>query len=282
MPSVPRFAPGVTPRVRQVTTSDYRNPAQLPAGGVLVVGGGASAVQIAEELALAGRAVTLAAGRHTRALRRYRGRDIWWWMDRAGMLEDPAEAQADLARARTQPSPQLVGGTPARDLDLGTLRALGVRILGRMRGAAGRLAQFAEDLPEQVAGAQKPLESMLARIDAVADRMGAPREAWPAPLQGFAPGPARLDLVAEGIGSVVWATGHCRDNTWLRVPGLLDAAGEIRHRGGVTPAPGLYVLGLRFLRRRSSSFIGGVGADATAIAFEAAGHLAQSAFRDAA
>jgi putative flavoprotein involved in K+ transport len=275
----------VSPTIRQLTPSGYRNPAALPPGGVLVVGSGASALQIAEELLAAGREVLLSVGRHTRVPRRYRGRDIWWWMDRAGMLDDRAEDQSDIVRARAQPSPQLIGAAPPRDLDLGTLRAMGVRVLGRMRGAAGRLAQFGDDLAEQVANAQKPMESMLARIDPVADALGAPREAWPTALTGFGASPARLDLRSEGIGSIVWATGHRRDNAWLRLPGLLDAAGEVRHRGGVTPAPGLYLLGLRFLRRRSSSFIGGVGADATALAAQAAGHLAQSAFtprRDAA
>ncbi|WP_372620634.1 NAD(P)-binding domain-containing protein [Falsiroseomonas sp.] len=273
-PAIPRFASAVAPAIHQTTPSAYRNPASLPEGGVLVVGAAASALQIAEELRAAGREVVLAAGRHTRAPRRYRGRDIWWWLDRAGMLEDSAEREPDIARARAQPSFQLVGGTPARDLDLGTLRAMGVRVVGRMRGAAGRLAQFAEDLEQNVAGAQRPLESMLARIDPIADALGAPREDWPAPLDGFGPGPARLDLKAEGIRSIVWATGYRRDNAWLRVPGLLDAAGEVRHRGGVTPAPGLYLLGLHFLRRRGSNLIGGVGADAAALAIEAAGHLA--------
>lgn len=276
VPAVPRFAAAVPPAIRQLSPSEYRNPGALPAGGVLVVGAGASALQIAEELRGAGREVILSVGRHTRAPRSYRGRDIWWWMDRAGMLSDRAEDQADIARARAQPSMQLVGGTPRRDLDLGTLKGMGVRIVGRTRGAAGRLLQLCDDLAETVAGAQKPLESMLSRIDRVADAMGAPREAWPAPLQGFGPGPARLDLVAESIRSIVWATGYRRDNAWLRVPGLLDATGEVRHRGGVTAAPGLYLLGLRFLRHRASNFIGGVGADAGALAAEAAGHLHQT------
>jgi putative flavoprotein involved in K+ transport len=280
LPAVPRFAAGLPPTIRQVTPSSYRNPDSLPDGGVLVVGAGASALQIAEELAAAGRKVILSAGRHTRVPRRYRGRDIWWWMHQAGVPEDRAEDQADLARARAQPSLQLVGSTPPRDIDLGTLREMGVRVVGRMRGASGRLLQFCDDLAETVAGAQKPLHGVLARIDPVANALGAPREAWPVPLDGFGPGPERLDLVTERIRGVVWATGYRRDHTWLRIPGLLDEAGETRHRGGVTPAPGLYLLGLRFLRRRSSSFIGGVGADATAIAQQAAGHLAQHAFTD--
>lgn len=275
VPAVPRCAASLPRGIVQTTPSAYRNPASLPDGRVLVVGAGASALQIAEELRAAGREVTLSVGRHTRTPRRYRGRDIWWWLHRAGMLEDRAQDEADLARARAQPSFQLVGGVPPRDLDLGTLRDAGVRVVGRVRGGAGRLLQLGEDLAESVAGAQRPLESMLARIDRVADAMGAPREAWPAPLAGFGAGPLRLDLVAEGIRGIVWATGYRRETSWLRVPGLLDAAGEVRHRGGVTPAPGLFLLGLGFLRRRGSNLIGGVGADAAAIATEVAGHLAE-------
>ncbi len=283
IPSVPRFAAGIAPGIRQLAPPQYRNPAALPEGGVLVVGAGASAVQIAEELRDAGREVALSVGRHTRAPRAYRGQDIWRWMDRTGMLEDRAEDQPDLARARSQPSLQLVGGNPPRTLDLGTLRAKGVRIVGRVRGAAGRLIQLGDDLPACVTGAEKPMQSLLARIDPLADSLGAPREAWPEPLTGRGPGPVRLDLGAERIRSIIWATGYRRNTAWLRLPGLLDAEGEVRHRGGITPAPGLYLLGLRFLRRRSSNFLGGVGADAIALAAEAAGHLAQRfAGRDAA
>lgn len=276
VPAVPRCAAAMPRAIVQITPSSYRNPASLPEGRVLVVGAGASALQIADELRAAGREVTLSVGRHTRAPRRYRGQDIWWWLHRAGVLEDRAEDETDLARARAQPSFQLVGGAPPRDLDLGTLRDAGVRVVGRTRGAAGRLLQLGEDLAESVAGAQRPLESMIARIDRVADALGAPREAWPAPLAGFGAGPPRLDLVAEGIRGIVWATGYRRATAWLRVPGLTDAAGEVRHRGGVTPAPGLFVLGLSFLRRRGSNLIGGVGADAAAIATEVAGHLAEN------
>jgi putative flavoprotein involved in K+ transport len=281
-PAVPPFAAALAPSIHQLTASSYRNPSSLPAGGVLVVGAAASAVQIAEELRLAGREVVLSAGRHTRAPRSYRGRDIWWWMHHVGMLEDRAEDQANIARARAQPSLQLTGALPRHDIDLGTLRDAGVRILGRTLGAHGRVLRFADDLAANIAGAQKPLESMLARIDRTADAMGIPSEHWPAPLDGFGASPERLDLAAEGIRSVVWATGYRRDYGWLHLPGLLDADGEPRHRGGITPAPGLYLLGLRFLRRRSSNFLGGVGADAVAIAAEAARHLRHAERREAA
>jgi putative flavoprotein involved in K+ transport len=281
-PALPPFAAALSPAIHQLPASAYRNPGSLPPGGVLVVGAAASALQIAEELRVAGREVTLAAGRHTRAPRSYRGRDIFWWMHHAGLLEDRAEDQRDLARAAAQPSLQLVGGLPRRDLDLGVLRAMGVRVLGRATGAEGTRMSFADDLAVTTAGAQKPMESMLARIDVAADALGAPQQGWPAPPAGFDPTPPVLDLVAEGIGTVVWATGYRRDNAWLRVPGLLDEAGEVRHRGGVAAVPGLFLLGLRFMRRRSSNFLGGVGIDATAIAGEVARHLSHNPGRVAA
>ncbi len=272
-PAVPAFAARLAPRLHQTTPARYRNPASLPAGGVLVVGAAASALQIAEELRAAGREVVLAAGRHTRAPRRYRGQDIWWWMDRAGVLADRAAAERDIERARAQPSFQLVGGVPARDLDLGALRAMGVRIVGRLRGAEGETVALGEDLTESVAGAERPMRSLLARIDARAGRLGATAEPWPRGLAGFGPGPARLDLKAERIASVIWATGYRCDMPWLQVAGLRDARGRIRHEGGVTPVPGLFLLGLSFMRRRGSAFLAGIGADAAEIAALAGGHL---------
>ncbi|MGG5819960.1 NAD(P)-binding domain-containing protein [Falsiroseomonas sp. HW251] len=281
-PAVPDFAATLSPAIHQLPASAYRNPAALPPGGVLVVGAAASAVQIAEELSVAGREVAIAVGRHTRAPRSYRGRDIFWWMHHVGLLEDRAEDQRDLRRAASQPSLQLVGGLPRRDLDLGALRDRGVRVLGRATGAEGTRMRFADDLALSTAGAQRPMESMLARIDVAADALGAPQQGWPAAPGDFAPTPPELDLAGERVGSVVWATGYRRDNGWLGAAGLLDDSGEIRHRLGIGALPGLFVLGLRFMRRRSSSFIGGVGIDAAVIAGELARHLSHQPSRAAA
>lgn len=271
LPFIPAMAAGLPKAVRQVTPSSYRNPGLLPPGGVLVVGASASGVQLAEEIHRSGRPVTLAVGRHTRLPRRWRGRDILDWMDRAGVLEERAEDVRDLAVARAQPSLQLVGRET--DLDLGTLRSLGVRVVGRVDGVLGARVMLRDDLPQTTASAQRTLDRLLARIGPVADAEGAPGEAPPAPLVPFAPTPPAIDLAAEGIRTVLWATGFRRDYAWLRVP-VLDAEGEIRHRGGITPAPGLYVLGLRFLRRRNSNFLDGVGADAEALAAHLHAHLA--------
>jgi putative flavoprotein involved in K+ transport len=272
-PHVPAMAGSLPASIHQVTPSAYRHPGLLPEGGVLVVGASASGVQLAEEIHRSGRPVSLAAGRHTRLPRTYRGRDIMAWMERVGVLDQTAEEVRDLAEARRQPSLQLAG-RPLRDnLDLGVLQALGVRLLGRAGGIDGTVLHLVDDLAETMAAAHRRLERLLARIDLAAGAEGAPAEAWPAAIGLAAPASARLDLAAEGIRTVVWATGFRRDYGWLQVP-VLDAEGEIIHRGGVTPAPGLYALGLRFLRRRRSNFLDGVGGDAEELAWHILAQLA--------
>jgi putative flavoprotein involved in K+ transport len=269
--SVPGWARTLPDRIRQVVPESYRRPAELPAGGVLVVGASATGAQLAEELHLSGRPVTLAVGSHVRLPRRYRGRDIMEWMDAAGLLDERAEAVPDLAAARRQPSLQLVG-RPRGALDLGHLAGLGVAITGRALGVQGERLTLATDLAAQIAAAERRRRRVLARIDThiAAAGIAAPEEpgAWEPPALSGRPRTG-LDLRAAGIATVVWATGFRRDYSWLGVP-VLDAAGELVHDRGVTPAPGLYALGLRFLRRRSSSFIDGVGRDAEELAAEVA------------
>lgn len=264
VPLVPTMARALPADIVQTTPAAYRNPTCLPEGGVLIVGASASGVQLAEEIQRSGRPVSLAVGSHTRLPRRYRGRDILDWMERIGVLTETAEQMRDIGRARSQPSLQLIGSPDHRSLDLPILQRIGVRLLGRAIGFEGTTLHLADDLQTTAAAAQATLERMLARIDPVADAEGAPRQDWPVPFVP-APSPAFLDLRAEGVRSVLWATGFARDYRWLEVP-VLDAMGEIRHRGGVTPRPGLYALGLRFMRTRRSSFLDGVGADAEALA----------------
>jgi putative flavoprotein involved in K+ transport len=273
-PAIPGLAHALPADIRQVTPSDYRNPGALPAGGVLVVGASATGVQLAEEIQHAGRQVHLSVGRHTRLPRRYRGRDIWCWLERTGLLDERTTEISDLARARRQPSFQLVGRPDGGTVDLGTLQAAGVRLLGRATGFAGGVLHLQDDLEETVEGAQRALERLLARIDEVADQAGAPRELGVAHRIRVGTAPTSLDLDAAGIRSVVWATGFRRDYGWLQVP-VLGADGEILHQGGVTPAPGLFALGLRFMRRRRSSFIDGVGQDAQELTEAILDHLTQ-------
>jgi len=198
-----------------------------------------------------------------------------WWLDRAGFLSDRVEDLPDSDAARSQPSFQLVGSPNARTIDLGTLQAQGVRLVGRVCDIAGEAVRFAEDLHDSVDAAERKLTRVLARIDRFVVDAGLSAETAPpealAPVR-VEPAASRLDLRGEGIATVVWATGYGRHYPWLQVP-VIDAAGEIAHRGGITAQPGLVVLGLRLLRRRNSSFIDGVGRDAEELSLHLIEHL---------
>lgn len=268
LPAVPGMAGRLAPSLLQLTTATYGRPSDLPDGRVLVVGASASGVQIAEELHTSGRDVVLAAGRHTRLPRTYRGMDIMWWLHTLGALDRSVDDVADQAAARREPSLQLVG-RPARDsLDLPVLQQRGVVLTGRLLSLDGTGAVFADDLTASTAAADDRLGRTLDGIDAYVAQNGLSGEVLdaerPAPFRPAA-GPTRLDLADAGISTVVWATGYRRSYPWLHVP-VLDEHGEIRQRAGITPAPGVYTVGQRFQTRRSSTFIDGVGHDAAVVA----------------
>jgi putative flavoprotein involved in K+ transport len=273
-PCIPDVAQQLSPYFNQLHAALYRSPQALPAGGVLIVGASASGLQIAEELHQAGRHVTLSSGRHTRLPRHYRGRDIMWWLDRLGILDDRRADVPDLGDAHRQPSLQLVGRR-APSLDLALLRKAGVRVMGRAVTASRTSIDFANDLAATTAAAEQKLVRMLERIDRGIDlrgmRAGAPEPHEPVLLDAPA---SRIDLAASGVRTVIWATGYRPRYPWLAVP-VLDRHGDIVEDGGITAAPGLYVLGLRWLRRRSSSFITGTGRDACELAREIASFVGQ-------
>jgi putative flavoprotein involved in K+ transport len=269
-PRLPSFACELPGALEQVTPTTYRNPAALPAGGVLVVGASASGVQLADELRRAGREVVIAVGRHNRLPRRYRGRDVFHWLDRQGVLDRTLDEMPDAEEARREPSLQLAGGDPAETLDLARLAARGVRLAGRLTGIAGWRAGFAGDLPLTTRAADLRLRRLLDRIDRHIAAHGLDRRLPPAePVAPVAAGagPAEIDLRAAGIRTVVWATGYRPSYPWLHAP-VFDRGGGIVHLRGRTAVPGLYVLGLHFLIRRRSNFLGGVGLDAAELARE--------------
>ena len=166
VPHVPALRDGVPAGITSLTPADYRNPGQLPDGGVLVVGASASGVQIAEELYRSGRPVTLAVGEHVRLPRTYRGKDILWWMDASGLLDERYDEIADLPRARRLPSMQLVGSPDRRTVDLNALRRLGVRLVGRLAGIRDGVAQFSGSLANMAALADLKLGRLLDTFDA--------------------------------------------------------------------------------------------------------------------
>ena len=268
VPYVPEIARNLDSEVNQITSTQYRNPGLLPPGGVLVVGAGASGSQIAEELANAGRSVTLSVSRHRRLPRRYRDKDILWWVDRMGIFREPADPRME----RGFPAPQLVGSDERRSLDLNTLQACGVKLAGRVTSIDGQLVGFGSNLEQTVSQSDEEMRAFLSRVDSYAEahHLGG-RATEPEPIRLSLP-PTRIDLGKEGVRTVIWATGYRRAYPWLHL-NLLDDRGELRHTGGVTEEPGVYVIGLRRQRRYHSNFIDGVGDDAAYLADHLSNHL---------
>jgi putative flavoprotein involved in K+ transport len=228
----PASAGRLAPDLTQITPSGYRNPHLLPAGGVLVVGASASGIQLADELHRAGRRVVLAVGRHNRLPRRYRDRDIMWWLAHTGALDRNLDELPPDHPARREPSVQLVGGT--RRLDLAVLQQSGVQLTGRLAGIDGQVVGFAGDLQATVADADARLRRLLDRLDLCADTMPVPPPpAEPVPSVLPQPAPHRLDLARAGISTVVWATGYRPSYPWLRVPVLDEHGGSAT--GGASP-----------------------------------------------
>lgn len=273
--TLPRVAERLPAEVHALSADQYKRPDRLPDGGVLVVGASATGVQLAREIHASGRAVTLAVGEHVRLPRLYRGRDIHAWMDTAGLLEQRIEDEADPGRARGLPSPQLAGTPERTTLDLNTLRAAGVEVVGRLVGVRGTTAQFSGSLRNVCALADLKMNRLLDGIDALVQARGL--GASVGPVERFAPTlPAvapRLSLtLGREVRTVLWATGHRPALDWLQVP-VLDASGALRHDRGVVDAPRLYVLGLPFMRRRQSSFLCGSEDDVRALSDHLAAEL---------
>ena len=263
-PILPAVRHALPSSIVQVHASGYRNPAQLPAGAVLVVGSGASGCQIVEDLLAAGRTVYLAVGRHRRYPRRYRGRDMFWWMDRIGALDQTIEERPE---ARERPNPLVTGVGGGHDIDLRDYAAAGVTLLGRLLDVTGSRLHLADDLAAVLAAGDESVGVFTRAVDAFIARSGlaAPAEPVGSPRSGPPSSIRELDLAAAGIAAVVWATGFRRDFGWIDAP-VLDDKGEPIHRRGVTTCAGLYFLGLPWLHKLKSSVLCGVGDDAAHLA----------------
>jgi putative flavoprotein involved in K+ transport len=274
--SVPALAKDIPSSIQCFTPFTYHNPAALPAGGVLVVGASATGVQLADEIARSGRPVTLSVGEHVRLPRTYRGRDVLWWMDASGVWNQRYTEVDDLMRVRRLPSPQLIGTKERVTLDLNALSGAGAQLVGRLAAVRDGQALFSGGLRNQFALADLKMNRLLATFDEWARNHGRDRDVGP--VERFEPtrvpesSPLMLNLRANTIRSIVWATGFRPDYSWLQVP-VIDEKGHLRHDGGVVDAPGLYALGLPFLRQRKSTFITGAEDDARAIVEHLAGYL---------
>ena len=278
IPDLPPHAADVPHGVRSMPASAYRNPDELEHGGVLIAGASATGIQLADEIHRSGRPVTLAVGGHVRVPRTYRGMDIMWWLDATGVLDESFQDVDDVTRVRSLPSFQLVGSPERATIDLNAVQALGVRIVGRLAGVRDGRAQLSGSLRNQCTLADLKQSRLLDAIDAWATEHGLDGEVEEPSRPGCTvveDDPPLLLPLGGDIKTVIWATGYRPDLAYLEVP-VLDLKGRIRHDGGVTPSPGLYVMGLPFLRRRKSTLIDGAADDARDLADHLVSHLAHA------
>jgi putative flavoprotein involved in K+ transport len=275
-PSVPAWSGDIPLHIHTVTAHQYRCPEQLPDGGVLVVGASATGLQLAQEVHRSGRPVTIAVGEHVRLPRVYRGKDIQWWMHAAGILDEGLEEIDSIARARGLPSPQLVGSREHPILDLNTMTAQGINLVGRFMGVHNGSAQFSGSLRNVCSLADLKMGRLLKAIDEWAMEEGGAQvfeaaDQFERTVVEETP-QLNIDFDSGKISTILWATGYKPDYSWLDLP-VLDRKGRLRHDGGVVEAPGLYTIGLPFMRRRKSSFIHGTEDDARHITQHLADYL---------
>ena len=274
--NVPTLATAVPTSIDMVTPMTYRSPECLEQRGVLVVGASATGIQLADEIHRSGRPVIIAVGEHVELPRTYRGHDIFWWMDAAGVLDERHDEVDDLVRARHVPSPQLIGTPDHRSIDLNTLARLGVKVVGRLGSIHDGVAQFSGGLANTCRLADLKMNRLLQRFDDWAhgkdtDVVEPPHRFDPTSVP--TPPTVEIDLHRYDIGTIVWATGFRPDYSWLDVP-VLDRKGRIRHHGGIVrDAPGMYVLGENLLRTRRSSYIAGADQDTCELANHLHGYL---------
>lgn len=272
--SIPAIASMLPDSIESINPLQYKNPDQLHPGGVLVVGGSATGLQLAEEIQASGRQVTLSVGEHVRMPRLYRGRDIQWWLDKAGYLDQHIDSEDEPARARRLPSPQLIGTAEKRTLDINELQDKGVSIVGRLADIRHSTALFSGSLRNCCALADLKLNRLLEQLDHWAKDTGIERSLDA--IERFAPTTLQqkpkltMNLEQCDINSVVWATGFRPDYSWLHLP-VLDRKGKLIHEQGMvgdhtSNTPGVYAMGLSYMRKRKSSTIYGAKDDATHLA----------------
>jgi putative flavoprotein involved in K+ transport len=269
VPVFPEGRTAVPSGVFQIHSSEYRRPAQLPEGPVLVAGSGNSGLQIVDELAASGRRVFASIGRLRSAPRRYRGQDIIRWMIDLGALDTRVEdASPDV---RTLPPLLLTGAGGGHDLNLRQMSGRGAIFMGRLLGGDHGRLYFSGDVNDTLRASAASYRDCRARVDRFVSERGLSAPLDPAPcadadlIPSLTEPATELDLGKERIRSIVWATGFRTAYDWIDLP-VFGPSGEPVHEGGVAASPGLYFLGLRWLTKYKSFFIYGVGEDAQRLA----------------
>ncbi len=274
-PKLPTASEGLSADICQMPTSEYRHPQMLPSGAVLVVGTGQSGCQIAEDLHESGRQVYLSTSNCGRIPRRYRGRDITWWLTRTGFFDRTVD-QLPSPHAKLACNPHVSGNQGGHDINLRQLARQGMILLGRVQAAQGKQIILAPDLEENLARADAYATQITQGIDEYITKTGlevaATRTTVEAPSNSTTSRKPilTLDLQSSGISTIIWASGYQLDFDWVQLP-VFDQVGYPVHQRGVTAFPGLYFLGLHWLYKRKSSLLYGVGEDAAFIASAIAG-----------
>jgi len=250
--------------LHQVLAEDYGSPAKLPPGNVLIVGSGQTGCQLAEELHESGRKVFLACGRCPWIPRRLAGHDLVWWMIESGFV-DRTPDKLPSPTARLVGNPQATGHGGGHDLHFRTLHEMGVELLGRFMGAEGSTVRFADDLAASVDFGDARWADVRAYIDACCAREGMPQPEYDIPPPMRIKTRTELDVAREGIGSVIWTSGYRPEYGWVRFP-VFDDMGFPIQTDGRTNVPGLYFMGVHWMRKLKSSILHGVGEDAEIVA----------------
>jgi putative flavoprotein involved in K+ transport len=266
-PSVPLTAREASASVFQTDPTRYRGPAELPEGAVLVVGSGASGCQIADELRNAGRRVYLSVSRHRRAPRRFRGKDIYYWMEKLGRFTQTIDS---FPGRQWPPSTVVTGVGGGYDVNVRRMAADGVTVVGRVLGVSGDAVGIEANANQILDEADQAYEGFLAAArkfaaaavnENLAEEQAAPPDTLPDALDEV----DSLDLTKENVRAIIWATGYTYDYGWLKLP-VFDELGRPAQQRGVTRFPGLYFLGLHWMHTFKSGLLAGVGSDAEHLA----------------
>lgn len=270
-PKLPAYGAEISPRITQLHSGQYRNPASLPPGAILVVGSGQSGCQIAEELYQKGRPVYLCTGSAGRAPRRYRGKDVYEWLYLSGFLDRTVD-QLPSARAKFAANPQVSGRDGGHSLNLHQFARDGVVLLGHIQAARDTTIHLATDLKENLAKADQFEQDIVNLIEKYISKnhLTAPPDSLPVLRDGFhGDDIAKMDLVSEGISTIIWAMGYRFDFQFVPFP-IFDSDGYPIQNRGVTDIPGLFFVGLPWLHKQKSGLLVGVGEDAEFIAWKIA------------
>ena len=254
LPVIPAVSCDIPKNIFQVHSSSYRNPTQLPAGAVLVVGSGTSGCQIADDLNQSGRQVHLSVGRHSRRPRKYRGNDYAYWVSALGTTEQIVDTVPEQLRKGSEIL--LTGANGGYDVNLHAMAGRGIALLGHLQGINGSELILADDLRQNLARGDEALENFKRAVDDYITKNGleCPAERQPDVDPHIPTSVSGLNLKDAGVSAIIWATGFRCNFEWVKLP-IFDDGGQPLHRRGVTGLPGIYFLGLRWLYKRKSAFL---------------------------